>query len=482
MEEGENYTSEDETASTLETNNGRTRDGRTPIRNEEGEIVGWRNPRDRNRQEAAASNAQVQLMVVNTLKAVQNELKDLKESSQKEKIQKLEEKLEKEKRKKRKSNEAEGGYASDEELVTLREGKLSFKYKDQDGKEKKTEINFKDDGDQTVATEARALLGRQPNSEPKKWWDKNLCAETTPRTGENLNYDHLLLHKVNPHTVFKTHDPAAVPEIKEFSFSNSGFGRRIQKSFRLETSRLEGMQIKSGGELKDLKSIHDLLDAGWNLVMITGMLRAHDYGPRVIMWTLHHVHIFVGVSAGDEGLQFWYVERFMNGCINKNNTRARRGNPPLTVNEALDEVKKLVMYKQGDLALLGAGEVYSVIGKRNERNNANNGNNSNNGNGGNGRTPPGGNRTQQRNPGNDRARQLANGNSGKVIKSTKDKVKECCGPWNDAGGDTCTFGAACTRDHKCNYVNEKGRVCWKPHPRCQHGKPAAPAQPKENGD
>lgn len=466
----------------MESNRTRSRTGTVPVRNAEGEIIGWSDPVNTNQRDNNAEN--FQLSLVNTLKAVQSELKSLKEDSQSEKIKKLEEKLEKEKKKKRKSNESDAGYTSDDELIILKDGKITFKTKDQEGKEKKMEVDFKDDGDLTVATQARAMMGRQPNNEPKKYWDKHLCAETTPRSGENLYYDHVLLHKVNPHTVFKTHDPATVPEIKEFSFSNSGFGRKIQKSFRLETSRLEGMQIKSGGELKDLKSIHDLLDAGWNLVMITAQLRSHDYGPRVIMWTLHHVHIFVGVSAGDEALQFWYVETFMNAVINKNNTRARRGNPPLTVNESLEEAKKLVMHKQGDLALLSAGEIYTVIGKRNDRSNHNNSNNGGNSNG-NGRSPPGGgNRGQQRQQQQqqDRARHLAQGNSGKAIKSTKDKVKECCGPWNDAGGDTCTFGNACTRDHKCNFVNEKGRVCWKPHPRCQHGKPQnpPPQPPKED--
>ena len=72
-----------------------------------------------------------------TLKAVQSELKSLKEDSQSEKIKKLEEKLEKEKKKKRKSNESEAGYTSDDELIILKDGKITFKTKDQEGKEKK---------------------------------------------------------------------------------------------------------------------------------------------------------------------------------------------------------------------------------------------------------------------------------------------------------------------------------------------------------
>ena len=451
-----------------------------PILNEEGNIIGWQrvnqdhdlrpgqNPPQEQREDRRRKG-DTHSKVAETLQLITRELQSMKEEHQQSKIRELQEKLEKAQKKKRKSGELDNGYASDEELSQLKTGKLSYKTTE-NGLEKEITVPFKDDGDSIVSAEVRMLLARQPNGEPKLWWTKDFSQETLPRTGDNLYYDHVLQHKLNRTTVYKAHDPRTVPEIKEWSIKNSGYGRKMNTVYKFDANSDNGMELRSGAEMKDVTDMYELIDAGWNLMMITAQLRAHDYGPRAMMWTLHHNHMFVGPSKGDDKLQLWLVEAFMNVVITKNNARHKRGQEPMTIKECQEEAKSLVSLKHGDPALLRVGEIYSVIGKKNYNTNQQGqhqrGRNS----------PPNKGNT----PANNRARELSQGNGGKLIKTTREKVQECCGAWNDVGGDTCTFGQGCTKDHKCNFVNEKGRVCWKRHPRCLHGK-APPNNPPANG-
>ena len=348
----------------------------------------------------------------------------------------------KKKSKKRHSYEMESGYTSDEEdeKLVIRSSK---DYKD-----------WEDDGEKIISAKMRMLFTRKPNSDPEDWWSKSFSAPVLPVLTDTVYYDHLLINRVNKDTIGAAHDGRNNPEIKAWSPDNSGYGRQMTKMYKLIGNEKNGVQLKSGAELKELATIWVIVDSLWSQVMVFHQVRGHDYGPLVVMWCLHQVRFFNGPAKGDVGKQRILVESYVNSMTNENNARQRRGKAPMGAEEAMKEARRLCTTSMLDPSLLSRGDVYGESTKSGGRQGYQSGNNQS-----------GNNQRGNNQSGNNQRGNNHQGNRGQ--QSTRDKINSCCRLYNE--GKECTFGARCTRKHQCSWLDrDTGRVCWEHHPKANH--------------
>lgn len=149
----------------------------------------------------------------------------------------------------RKRRSEESGYSSDEEELTIRTG------------------SYRDDGEKTVDTKARKELSRRPNIHPKEYWNSELCEPTTPRLGESIPLEYMMVNKVNHNTLLAAHDPMKDPELKAYAPGNAGYGRKQQKIFKLSQTKGSGVELKSGAEMKDIDGVYATVDTMWSKTM-----------------------------------------------------------------------------------------------------------------------------------------------------------------------------------------------------------------------
>ena len=358
----------------------------------------------------------------------------------------------------------------------------------------KTEtLVLRDDSTTVVDMKLRQKL-KNPNFEPSSWWnpDSGLEKVSRPVVGQNLQLSHLMSGRVNPKTIRRLHDRTLLVTTKALASHNCGALGDKEMKYKMQATDDDETYLMGSRNYQDCKTCFEVIDSVFNLVDVLHMIRPYSYEGLALLRCLHHVRYYFGV-AGDPKSQKLLCEKLISEVLSYNQNRGVQGKHPATFKKCL-ELSREVAVSSGisqDLLIVKADpyagkkdplpgssekklsdlekELQKVKSMGLIQNQNNRGNFNSRGRGYRGSRGGYNNNRVVQPAGFQNANTIQTPQDGAqsnqaVTDLTKQKLQQTCSLYNN--GQSCD--SSCGLLHVCSNVLRPGRLCWQPHPACEH--------------
>ena len=206
-----------------------------------------------------------------------------------------------------------------------------------------------DDNHTLFAWGCRRLF-KQPNADPKGYWEKaNYNLKVAPNLKDSLYLRHLMPMSLSSKALSWGHDLVATTAIKYYTHSQSSSTakkRKTELSIEECEETMSQRVVTTGQQWGETSGICEVVEAVHNWGAIRFMVAPWDWSPMLLMRILHDVNYFTTV-ADDDVAQKVVTEKYVDEFLTTNRRHLMQGKPPLVYSKALTLASDVVRVHSG---------------------------------------------------------------------------------------------------------------------------------------